>query len=101
MSDPARRIEPYMLTLDLALIRWAVECTAWGELAAAHQPDLGAFLAGWFLRCMGAAEPSTLGQFESSFRAGWAEADTMVAIHRRQDQLAPVPDEPADAEDRR
>lgn len=100
-SDAPAKPEPYALSLDLGLIRWSVKCRSWSELAAAHQPELGPFLAGWFLRCMGAMETCELGQFESSFRAGWTEADTMIAIQRRQDQYAPMPDEePADEERR-
>ena len=73
-------VQNLVLPLDLALIRWSVKCTALGELAAGAEPLLGAFLAGWYCRCIGASLPEDLGQFRDSFRAGWKEADDFIQI---------------------
>ena len=74
-------------TLDLALIRWAVVCHQWRENGGIH-PQLGAFLAGWFLRdCShkNAIRPDGMA-FRDSFRRGWQEADTEIAIIDRETQ---------------
>ncbi len=73
-----------VLPLDLALIRWAVVCQSWADLAAGSAPLLSAFLAGWCCRCIGASQPADLGQFRDSFRVGWREADQQVEIEARQ-----------------
>jgi hypothetical protein len=72
------------LSLDLGLTRWSVMCQSWSELAAGHVPQLGPFLAGWFLRSMGAPMPTELGQAKDSFRVGWREADVQIEIQSRQ-----------------
>ena len=73
-----------VLPLDLALIRWAVVCQSWAELASGSAPLLSAFLAGWCCRCIGASQPSDLGQFRDSFRVGWREAGQQVEMEARQ-----------------
>lgn len=72
-------------TLDLALIRWSVAHRQWHELAN-DMPNLGAFLAGWFMRDMGAEMPERekLGTFCDSFRKGWKECDDMIVILDRE-----------------
>lgn len=82
MTDTLRAFTStsFVLPLDLALVRWSVVCTSWGELSAGHAPLLTAFLAGWGCRCIGASMPEDLGTFRDSFRVGWREADTMIAI---------------------
>jgi hypothetical protein len=61
-------------------------CRAWHELAAGAEPLLGAFLAGWYWRDMGNQLPGAeqIGQFTDSFRVGWREADTHIAIKDQQ-----------------
>lgn len=63
------------LPLDLGLIRWFVVCRRWQEMSAGHQPDLGAFLAGWLCRQITEEMPN-VEVFRDSFSAGWREADT-------------------------
>lgn len=75
--------QPCVLPFELALIRWSVVCTSWGELATGYAPLLTAFLAGWGCRCIEASMPENLGAFRDSFRVGWREADTMIAIERQ------------------
>lgn len=68
-------------TLDLALIRWAVVFAAWGEMAAGHSPHLGAFLGGWFSRDAGLPIEAAKGiVFIDSWRKGWGECDSQIAI---------------------
>lgn len=79
-------------TLDVALIRWSVRCRSWQELAAGHQPDLGAFLAGWFSRDAGI--PLTVADritMRDSFRCGWQECDDMIAIQEQQQAALKYP----------
>ncbi len=86
-TTPARApgtVPALVLPLDLALIRWAVVCQSWADLAAGSAPLLSAFLAGWCCRCIGASQPADLGQFRDSFRVGWREADQQVEIEARQ-----------------
>ena len=68
-------------SLDLALIRWSVMHRKWHELAN-DMPCLGAFLAGWFLRDMSpkGTQPPPVASFRNSFRVGWREADSEIAI---------------------
>ena len=82
MTDDLRAVasSSFVLPFDLALVRWSVVCRSWGELSAGHAPLLTAFLAGWGCRCIGASMPENLGTFRDSFRVGWREADTMIAI---------------------
>jgi len=72
-----------MPSLDLALTRWAVTCTRWGELSNGSAPILGAFLAGWYCRCINTSLPERIGEFPDSFRAGWKQADEQIAIASR------------------
>lgn len=71
-------------SLDMALVRWSVVCCSWRELGGDF-PDVGAFLAGWFLRVLGAEMPpkEKLGRCPDSFRVGWREADTQIVIASR------------------
>jgi hypothetical protein len=71
-------------SLDMALVRWSVVCGSWRELGGDF-PDVGAFLAGWFLRVLGAEMPprEKLGRCPDSFRVGWREADTQIVIASR------------------
>ncbi len=78
----------YHLPMDLALTRWSVVCTSWGELANGHAPYLPAFLAGWYCRQIGASHPETFGQYNNSFNVGWREADTEIAIASREHSMA-------------
>lgn len=73
-------------SLDMAMIRWSVVCRRWHEMSSGHAPELGAFLAGWFMRGSNAPMPdrANLGDFPDSFRAGWSEADTQIVILSRQ-----------------
>lgn len=75
-----------LLTLDLALIRWAVVCGDRERAVGGSSPSLGPFLAGWFLRDMGATCPErdALGVYVASFRAGWKEADSAIRIRMRE-----------------
>ena len=71
-------------SLDMAMVRWGVVCCSWRELGNSF-PDIGAFLAGWFLRVLGAEMPpkEKLGRCPDSFRVGWREADTQIVIASR------------------
>jgi len=71
-------------TLDSALVRWSVVCRRWEDFSSGNSPQLGPFLAGWFMRDMGAPMPEDVGLFRESFCAGWAEADTEIEIASRQ-----------------
>lgn len=73
-----------MIGLDVALVRWSVVCRTWQETAAGHQPDLGAFLAGWYMSQLTSEMPRLKSSFRDSFRAGWHEAETMTAIAARE-----------------
>jgi len=85
-TNTPERLSPagFVLPFDLALVRWSVVCTSWGELSAGHAPLLTAFLAGWGCRCIGASMPENLGTFRDSFRVVrplrrrgiWREADS-------------------------
>lgn len=70
------------LTLDLAIIRYSVICESWQRLSPGFTPVLGAFLAGWFCRDMGSKADESVagGRFRDSWRAGWTEADSQLAI---------------------
>ena len=81
-----------VLPLDLAFIRWSVVCTSWGELSAGNAPLLTAFLAGWSCRCIGSSQPQALGIFRDSFRVGWREADTMIAIETQRQNIPALPE---------
>lgn len=74
-------------TLDLALIRWSVVCRQWHDFGG-DAPMIGPFLAGWFMRDMKADMPEqlSLGTFRDSFRKGWGECDTQLAILAQQEQ---------------
>ncbi len=76
---PAVDLPRLVLPFELALTRWSVVCIIWRDLASDH-PNLTAFLAGWGCRCIGATMPETIETFRDSFRVGWREADTMIAI---------------------
>lgn len=78
-------------TLDLALTRWSVKCASWGELSSGNHPILGVFLTGWFWRDMGNPLPSRedIGPFCDSYRCGWMEANTMIAVMQRNDSATP------------
>ena len=76
---PAVDLPRLVLPFELALTRWSVVCIIWRDLASDH-PNLTAFLAGWGCRCIGATMPETIESFRDSFRVGWREADTMIAI---------------------
>ena len=78
-SVPAVDLPRLVLPFELALTRWSLVCIIWRDLASDH-PNLTAFLAGWGCRCIGAAMPETIESFRDSFRVGWREADTMIAI---------------------
>lgn len=71
-----------ILPLETALIRWSVVHRQWHELAN-DMPLLTAFLAGWCCRCIDVSEPENIGVFRDSFRSGWREADTMIAIEKQ------------------
>ena len=81
-----------VLPLDLAMTRWSVKCTAWSKLSPGAAPVLGAFLAGWYCRCIGTAyfEPD---QLRDSFRVGWREADDHIYIqlHSQNTPVNPTP----------
>ncbi|RRJ96822.1 hypothetical protein Ga0100231_023945 [Opitutaceae bacterium TAV4] len=72
-----------ILSLDIALIRWSVVCRQWEGFSAGNAPLLGAFLAGWYCRSIGASMPEDVGQFRESFRVGWREADQQIEIESR------------------
>lgn len=72
-----------VLPLDVAMARWSETCASWNAMAAGSAPALGAFLAGWYCRCIGASRPEDEGMFRESFRAGWREADAQIAIESR------------------
>ena len=78
----SEKINP-CLPMDLALTRWAVVCRQWHELSGGSTPLLGAFLAGWYCRCIGASMPDELGDFKDSFRRGWIEAEQQIEIEGR------------------
>lgn len=72
-------------TIDLALIRWSVVCRKWHDFSSGSAPNLGAFLAGWFLKDSGAQHmPEDLGLFVDSFRVGWREAEEQIEILSRE-----------------
>jgi hypothetical protein len=73
-----------MLPLDLALIRWSVVCEKWEQLANGSAPNLGAFLAGWYMRCVGLPQPEQHHILRDSLRAGWAHANDQIAIKIRE-----------------
>ena len=75
--------QPCVLPFEMALIRWSVVCTSWGDMSGGYYPLLTAFLAGWGCRCIEVSMPENLGTFRDSFRVGWREADTMIAIERQ------------------
>ena len=87
-DKPAVDLPRLVLPFELALTRWSVVCIIWRDLASDH-PNLTAFLAGWGCRCIGATMPETIESFRDSFRVGWREADTMIAIEiqRQNDKL--------------
>lgn len=64
------------LSLDLGLIRWSVVCRRWQESSWGHQPDLGAFLSGWFAFQIFGAKPEA-DILRDSYSAGWHEAETI------------------------
>lgn len=68
-----------MLPLETAMIRWHVVSSKWEDLSSGSIPLLGAFLAGWFLRCIGGGIHQTV-DYRDSFRCGWREADDMIKI---------------------
>ena len=70
----------YIPPFELALIRWSVVHGRWHEMSSASMPNLTAFLAGWGSRCVGIPIPEKMECFVDSFRAGWTEADTAIAI---------------------
>lgn len=69
-------------TLDFAIIRYAVVAARWKDLSCDF-PYLPSFLAGWFCRAIKASEPTDLGVFRDSFRAGWKESDAQQVIAER------------------
>lgn len=71
------------ITMEMALIRWSVVHQRWSELGSGHMPYLPAFLAGWCCRAIGTSEPSDVGQYRDSFRAGWKEAGEQIVIASR------------------
>lgn len=81
-GDPSAPSTSLVLPLELALVRWSVVHRRWHELAS-DCPLLGAFLAGWYCRCIGATEPQNVGVFRDSFRTGWREADDQIEIAAR------------------
>lgn len=77
------------MKIETALIRWSVVCAQRSDFAAGDMAMLKPFLAGWFMREMGANEPASdalpaCGR--TSFRQGWNECDTMLAIEEREQQ---------------
>lgn len=72
-----------VLTLDLAIIRYAVVCERWQKLSTGMVPVFGAFVCGWFGRDMGQSVDVGAGTFRDSWRAGWAEADSAKQIAMR------------------
>lgn len=75
------------MSLDLALVRWSVVCGLW-ETRAGNRPDLGAFLAGWFLRRQSENLPENWRFFgqRDSFLAGWSESETFLALEAREQE---------------
>lgn len=71
--------DAYMLPLETALIRWHVVSARWEEMSSGNIPLLGAFLAGWYFRCIG-GHPTPVVDYRDSFRCGWREADDMIQI---------------------
>ena len=71
-------------TLAEALASWSGICAERANFAAGYTAVLGPFLAGWFSRDMGVAEPTTLGTFTSSWRAGWKACDSLKMIQARE-----------------
>ena len=69
--------------LTLAIIRYSVVCQRWAELSAGFNPNLEAFLAGWFCRVIGSEKPNDCGRLKGSFDAGWKEAHSAVVIYKR------------------
>ena len=73
-----------MVTIELALIRFAVVAKRWEGHGGGMFPDLNAFLAGWCLRAVNAPRPVDVGRLRDSFWAGWREADESIAIAERE-----------------
>lgn len=73
-----------ILPLDLAVIRYSVVCEKWGNLSNSAAPHFGAFLAGWYMRCVGLPPPMQYHISRESLRAGWAQANEQVAINVRE-----------------
>ncbi len=71
------------LPLELALIRWSVVHLKWSEMGGGI-PVLNAFLSGWCSRCIGLEYPKQDSTLMHSFRAGWYEADSQIAIKQNQ-----------------
>jgi len=70
----------YIPPFELALIRWSVVCGRWHEMSSGSMPNLTAFLGGGGSRCVGLPIPGKMECLVDSFRVGWAEADTAIAI---------------------
>ena len=71
------------ITLELAIIRYAVVCEKWKSISGAY-PSLDAFLCGWFMRkLMGDKFIDVKIVQRDSYRSGWNEADTMININER------------------
>lgn len=65
--------------LHLALLRWSSTCVSTGS-----RPELGPFLAGWYLRRMGCESLPTVSTFRDSMRAGWSESGIFLVIEERE-----------------
>lgn len=71
--------------IDAALLRWSFIVRTWHEASVGHQPELGPFLAGWFLRQISDAEQAPeVDGFRDSFRAGWEESEMLLDSWRRE-----------------
>jgi len=70
----------YIPPFELALIRWSAICIRWNDFSTGNHPNLTAFLGGWGSRCVGLPIPDKMECLADSFRSGWVEADTMIAI---------------------
>jgi len=64
------------MNLGVCLHRWGVVFKKWTEIGGVP-PQLGPFIAGWYMKQMGCREPEDIGnRYRDSFRAGYHERET-------------------------